>query len=63
MESETPIEDRSEWAFSPILTYNPSPFLTLRAQYKHTQRNYAEDSQEILLQALFIIGYERPEPF
>ena len=63
MESDTPIEDRSEWAFSPILTYNPSPFLTLRAQYKHTQRNYAEDSQEILLQALFIIGYERSEPF
>ena len=63
MESDTPIEDRSEWAFSPILTYNPSPFLTLRAQYKHTQRNYAEDSQEFLLQALFIIGYERPDVF
>ena len=57
------LEDRSEWAFSPILTFNPSPFLTLRAQYKHTHRNYAEDSQEFLLQALFIIGYERPDVF
>ena len=57
------LEDRSEWAFSPILTFNPSPFLTLRAQYKHTHRSYAENSQEFLLQALFIIGYERPDVF
>ena len=57
------LEDRSEWAISPIISISPSPFLTLRAQYKHTYRNYAEDSQEILLQALFIIGYERPDVF
>ena len=57
------IEDRSEWAFSPIISISPSPFLTLRAQYKHTYRNYAEDSQEFLLQALFIIGYERSDVF
>ena len=57
------IEDRSEWAISPIISFSPSPFLTLRAQYKHTHRNYAEDSQEFLLQALFIIGYERPDVF
>ena len=57
------IEDRSEWAISPIISFSPSPFLTLRAQYKHTHRNYAEDSQEFLLQALFIIGYERSDVF
>ena len=57
------LEDRSEWAFSPIISISPSPFLTLRAQYKHTYRSYAEDSQEFLLQALFIIGYERPDVF
>lgn len=57
------LEDRSEWAISPIISISPSPFLTLRAQYKHTHRSYAEDSQEFLLQALFIIGYERPDVF
>ena len=57
------LEDRSEWAISPIISISPSPYLTLRAQYKHTHRSYAEDSQEFLLQALFIIGYERPDVF
>jgi zinc transport system permease protein len=63
IDSDTPVEDRFEWAFSPILTFRPSRFLTFRLQYKHTDRNYAENSDEILAQALFIIGYERPEPF
>ena len=57
------LEERSEWAISPIISYSPSPFLTFRAQYKHTHRSYAEDSQEFLLQALFIIGYERSDVF
>ena len=57
------LENRHEWAISPIISISPSPFLTLRAQYKHTYRSYAEDSQEFLLQALFIIGYERPDVF
>ena len=57
------LRDRHEWAISPIISISPSPFLTLRAQYKHTYRNYAEDSQEFLLQALFIIGYERSDVF
>ena len=57
------LENRSEWAISPIISISPSPYLTLRAQYKHTHRSYAEDSQEFLLQALFIIGYERPDVF
>ena len=54
---------RAETAGSVILTYKPSRFLTLRAQYKHTERNFAPDSDEVFLQALFIIGFERPGPF
>jgi hypothetical protein len=61
--SNTPVEKRFEWAVSPILTFMPSRFLSFRLQYKHTARNYAEDSDEILAQALFIIGFERPKPF
>ncbi len=61
--SEKELEDRREWAVSPILTYKPSRYLNLRAQYKHTNRNYAENSDDLMLQALFIIGFERPGPF
>ncbi|ETX09293.1 DUF4200 domain-containing protein [Candidatus Entotheonella palauensis] len=63
IDSDKPIEERFEWAISPILSYSPSRFLTFRLQYKHTDRNYADDSDELMAQALFIIGYERPEPF
>jgi zinc transport system permease protein len=63
VESGEPVEDRFEWAISPIVSFSPSRFLTFRLQYKHTERNYADNSDEILAQALFIIGYERPEPF
>ncbi|MFQ5990210.1 MAG: iron chelate uptake ABC transporter family permease subunit [Candidatus Methylomirabilales bacterium] len=52
-----------EWAISPILIFQPSRFLQFRAQYKHTDRDFDDDSDEILLQALFIAGFERPEPF
>ena len=52
-----------EWAISPILIYQPSRFLQFRAQYKHTDRDFDENSDEIMLQALFIAGFERPEPF
>ncbi|MFQ5962119.1 MAG: hypothetical protein ACE5MG_12050, partial [Candidatus Methylomirabilales bacterium] len=50
-------------AGSAILSYRPSRFLTFRGQYKHTDRNYAPDSDEIFLQSLFVIGFERPGPF
>ncbi len=52
-----------ELAGSAIASYKPSRFLTVRAQYKHTERNFAPDSDEIYLQALFVIGYERPGLF
>jgi ABC-type Mn2+/Zn2+ transport system permease subunit len=54
---------RWELAGSAIASYRPSRFLTLRAQYKHTERNFALDSDELYLQALFVIGYERPGIF
>ncbi|MFQ5828133.1 MAG: iron chelate uptake ABC transporter family permease subunit [Candidatus Methylomirabilia bacterium] len=54
---------QAETAGSTILSYKPSRFLTLRGQYKHTERNFALDSDEIFLQALFLVGYERPGPF
>jgi ABC-type Mn2+/Zn2+ transport system permease subunit len=54
---------REETAGSLIVSFRPSRFFTLRAQYKHTERNFALTSDEILLQALFKIGYERPGPF
>jgi hypothetical protein len=37
--------------------------LQFRAQYKHTDRDFDESSDEFMLQALFIAGFERPEPF
>ncbi len=52
-----------ETAGSFIVSYRPSRFLTLRAQYTHTERNFAADSDELFLQALFVVGYERPGPF
>lgn len=60
---ETGRPRRIETAGSAILSYKPSRFLTLRAQYKHTERNFALDSDEIFLQALFLLGFERPGPF
>jgi ABC-type Mn2+/Zn2+ transport system permease subunit len=54
---------RHETAGSAIVSYRPTRFLTLRAQYKHTERNFALSSDEVFLQALFKLGYERPGPF
>ncbi len=52
-----------ETAESLILNYRPSRFLTLRGQYTHTDRNFALSSDEIFVQALFKLGFERPGPF
>jgi zinc transport system permease protein len=54
---------RRETAGSVIVSFRPSRFLTLRGQYTRTARNFAVDSDEIYLQALFTLGYERPGPF
>ena len=31
--------------------------------YKHTDRDFDDDTDELLLQGLFIVGFERPDPF
>lgn len=50
-------------AGSLIVSWRPSRFFTLRGQWKHTERNWAPDSDELFLQGLFTLGYERPGPF
>jgi ABC-type Mn2+/Zn2+ transport system permease subunit len=54
---------RHETGGSFIVSFRPSRFLTLRAQYTRTARNFALDSDEIFLQALFKLGFERPGAF
>ncbi len=63
--SELPINsDWREIAFSGTLLFNPSRFLNFRAQYKHTDRNFGiGDTDELYIQVLFKIGFERPELF
>lgn len=60
---ETGPSVRRETAGSFIVSFRPSRFLTLRGQYTRTERNFAVDSDEVYLQALFTLGYERPGPF
>ncbi len=52
-----------ETAGSLIVSFRPSRFLTLRGQYTHTDRNFALSSDELFVQALFKLGFERPGPF
>jgi hypothetical protein len=60
---ETGPARRRETAGSAMLSYKPSRFLTWRAQYKHTDRNFAPSSDELFLQMLFLAGFERPGGF
>lgn len=46
----------NEKAWSGILTYFPSEFMTYRLQYKNTDRSYASRLQEFWLQLQFNIG-------
>ncbi|MHC9540112.1 MAG: hypothetical protein AB9903_11380 [Vulcanimicrobiota bacterium] len=46
----------NEKAWSGILTYYPSEFMTYRLQYKNTERSYASRLQELWLQLQFNIG-------
>lgn len=52
--------DRESWALSGILSYRPSRFLTLRGQFKHTERNWVRATNEVIVQTLFVVGFERP---
>jgi hypothetical protein len=52
-----------EYAIAPYLTFKPSEFFQLRAEYKHTQRNYTKNADEAFLQASFILGTHPPHPW
>jgi hypothetical protein len=64
--------DRSERArnaalvdsgFSPVLTYWPSEFSQLRAQYRFTRYAERRDANELLFQLLFVLGAHGAHPF
>jgi hypothetical protein len=62
--SQLPTDSSSrEWAASGIITFQPSRFSVVRVQYKHTDRNFDENVEEVFFQFRFVIGFERPEPF
>ena len=62
--SQLPTDSSSrEWAASGIFSFKPSRFSTVRVQYKHIDRNFDENVDEVFFQFRFVIGFERPEPF
>ncbi len=52
-----------EYAITPYLTFKPSEFFQLRAQYKHMNRNYTKSADEAFLQAIFVLGTHPPHPW
>lgn len=52
-----------EWALSPYVTFQVSDFFRLRAQYKRTFRNFAQNADEVFLQGSFVLGTHPPHPF
>jgi hypothetical protein len=62
--SEFPDDDASnENAFSPVITFAQSEFCFWRLQYKHTDRNFGEDEDEIWLQLNFGMGPHRAHKY
>jgi hypothetical protein len=61
--SEFPDESGREWAVSPYITLWASDFLRFRLQYKHTDRNFADDLDEVFFQATFMLGHHPPHRF
>ncbi len=55
--------DSEEWLVGGALTFQPSRFSRFRFQYNHMDSNFDEPKDELFFQLLFIIGFERPEPF
>jgi hypothetical protein len=49
--------------FSPVLTYWPSEFSQLRAQYRFTRYAEHRDANELLFQLLFVLGAHGAHPF
>lgn len=61
--SEFPVESGREWAVGPYVNFWVSDFLRFRLQYKHTDRNFADNLDEIFLQTVFVLGHHPPHPF
>lgn len=55
--------DSHEWLAGGAITFQPSRFSRFRVQYDHVESNFEESRDELFFQMLFIIGFERPEPF
>lgn len=55
--------EANEVAYSAILTFWPSEFQTIRLQYRHLNRSFAEDDNAIFLQWVFITGAHGAHPF
>ena len=49
--------------FSSILTYWPSEFAQIRGQFRRTQYGEGSDANEMLMQAIFVIGAHGAHPF
>ena len=49
--------------FSTLLTYWPSEFAQIRGQFRRTQYGEGNDTNEMLMQAIFVIGAHGAHPF
>ncbi len=49
--------------FSTLLTYWPSEFAQIRGQFRRTQYGEGNDANEMLMQAIFVIGAHGAHPF
>jgi hypothetical protein len=71
--SQYPVDAGREWAVEPYVTFWPSEFLRFRLAYKHTARSErspfndgggsARLVDELLFQALFVLGAHPAHPF
>ncbi|MFQ5839369.1 MAG: hypothetical protein ACE5HK_01445 [Candidatus Methylomirabilales bacterium] len=61
--AEFPEEGGREWAVAPYLTLWASDFLRFRLEYKHTDRNFGDNLDELFLQATFTLGFHPPHRF
>lgn len=62
--SEFPQDNIShEYALSPVITFAQSEFAFWRLQYKHTDRNFGDDADEIWLQLNFGMGPHRAHKY
>ncbi len=62
--SQRPInQNLIDKGFSTLLTYWPSEFAQIRGQFRRTQYGEGNDANEMLMQAIFVIGAHGAHPF